>query len=115
MTNYYSDQMATSRMHGWHVYVLSMPIFSKIGSAARVEIRLAGIQNGNPYQLKIEAIWHFKCRSEARAVEALALTLVPGRLPKRDWCQAPPTAAIAAVEFAIEKCGFAVSRKQAAA
>lgn len=48
-------------------------------------------------------------------VEALALSLVDGRIPKRDWCQVPATICIAAVEAAIERTGFKAELKKKAA
>jgi hypothetical protein len=112
MANAKSDQLTISMMYGWHVYVLSMPEHSKIGTAARVLVRLASIQNGNPHPLETEAIWHFKSRNEARAVEAMALrTDGLNRIPNRDWCQCSPEIAIAA-EAAIGMCGPTANRLQ---
>ena len=110
MTNYYSDQMEISRVYGWHVYIISVPGFSKIGSASRVAIRLTQIQSGNPHPLQLEEVWHFKCRNEARAVEALALSKILDRLPKRDWCRCLPQIAIAAVLAAIYERNSAAVR-----
>lgn len=102
MTNDYCRQMAISRIYGWHIYVLSMPGYSKIGTATRVWFRIEGLQNGNPHRLELEAVWHFRCRNEARAVEAAALNEIGlNRLPKRDWCRCSPHLAIAAVEYII--------------
>lgn len=114
MANYYSDQMDRSKANGWYVYVVSMPRFSKIGTAACVARRLAGIQNGNPYALKVEAIWHFKCRNEAMAVESTALKMIACRIPKRDWCECPPDLAIWAVTEAIAERNSAATLMEAA-
>lgn len=101
MGNSYADQMALSKLHGWYVYVISVPGFSKIGTAANVGYRLSSLQNGNPHPLQLAAVWHFGCRNEARAVERTALASIFDRLPQRDWCRCSPFFTIAAVEQAI--------------
>lgn len=111
MANYYSDQMKHSELFGWHVYVLSMPGFSKIGTAANVLYRVAGIQCGNPYALNIEAIWHFKGRDQAMLVERVALSdPAVKRITNRDWCECHGTVALLAVASAIQKLKYKANR-----
>lgn len=100
--NYCSEQMKVSDIYGWHVYVISVPWFSKIGTAARVAVRICSLQNGSPHKIKVDAIWHFKDRHEAMVVEQEALRIpVVNRLPGRDWCECEPEIAFAAVAATI--------------
>lgn len=108
MSSNYAQQLAASKMHGWHVYVLAEDggEYSKIGSALNFRYRLAGVQGGNPRKLILCAVWHFKDRGHARQVEAWALGRADvERVAKRDWVKCRPERAIELVKLAIRAAG----------
>lgn len=86
--NDYASQQQLSNMHGWHIYILyeQEGLYSKIGTAAVVQYRVASLQNGNPRKLVLHKYWHLKSRAQAFAVEKAALEKAEvKRVPGRDW------------------------------
>jgi hypothetical protein len=57
-----------NRPHKGHVYILQCHEFVKVGFADKVAIRLAALQVGCPYELRLIASWPSECveRDEAR-------------------------------------------------
>jgi hypothetical protein len=86
--NDYASQSRLSDLHGWYIYIVYEldGLYSKIGTAATVQYRLSGLQNGNPRKLVLFKSWRVASRSDAFKVERAALARAePKRVPNRDW------------------------------
>lgn len=109
MTNYKSDQLKIGNIYGWHVYLViegGRSKFCKIGTAARIDIRLASLQGGNPRKLSVIKSWHCDDRDTARSVESAALDLAgERRVVKSEWIKCAPDYAAQVIEQAIKRVG----------
>lgn len=104
-----SDLNRLSEIYGWHVYVISEEggEFSKVGTSLRPNLRIDGLQNGNPRPLRLVAIWHLKTRGDALLLEARILArLGEARLSRRDWVRQPASVVIDELRATIKSRGI---------
>lgn len=102
MTNYKSDQIQHSRIHGWHVYLAEEKggRFCKIGTAANPRYRVASLCNGNPRPIVLLRSWKMQ-REQAFRIERAALEKLAGRISNRDWAKCSRDEAAAAILAAL--------------
>jgi hypothetical protein len=112
VANYKSDQTKIGNIYGWHVYLIretGASGFVKIGSASRVEYRLASLRSGNPRRLELVKSWHLDNREQARGVELAVLKNLDGyRLPASEWFQCRAGLVAATVDETIIHLGATI-------